>query len=65
MNLNRRVFLQAAGPGLGALRAAGAGLVTVRVLASDTGRPTPSRVRLLDGLGRELVPEGHPAALKD
>jgi len=64
MNLNRRVFLQAAGPGLGALRAAGAGLVTVRVLASDTGRPTPSRVRLLDGLGRELVPEGHPAALK-
>ena len=65
MNFDRRVFLQAAGAGLGAQRAAGAGPVTVRVLASDTGTPTPARVRLLDGRGRELAPAGHPATLAE
>jgi len=63
-NVNRRSFLQ------GAVGAAAAGpadprAVTVRIVAKNTGRPTPARVRLLDRQGNEIVPIGHPQQLAE
>jgi hypothetical protein len=65
---SRRGFLgAAAGAGIakpaGAQTAGSSQPIVCRVVDSESGRPVPAPVRLVDEHSNELVPLGHPGAL--
>jgi hypothetical protein len=70
VDCTRRGFLgNVAGAGLARFAAAqspgSTQPVVCRVIDSATGKPVPARVRLVDALGKELVPLGHSGELAD